>query len=302
MAGRSTSQAPELAAPVTLQIMSDLHLETPRFLPMYTDFRIEPRSPYLALLGDIGHAHDRRLFQFLEGQLEQFDIVFFVMGNHEPYEYDGASDEQQDFTYSAAVYILHDFERSVSDRRRVQLERNGVSSLGQFVLLDKKRFDLSPTVAVLGCTLFSRISDLQKSATSLFVSDFSMITGWSVDAHNASHQTGLEWLNNEVETICHTEPERRIVILTHYSPTNLPEANNPDHLEDNRGVQTAFVTALEQERCWTSPAAKVWAFGHTHFNCDFVDSQTGKRVVANQRGYGREDSFNFDPDKIIIVE
>ena len=69
---------------ITLQILSDLHLETPHLLPMYSDFRVEPRSPYLALLGDIGNANDRRLFQFLEEQLRRFQIVFYVLGNHEP--------------------------------------------------------------------------------------------------------------------------------------------------------------------------------------------------------------------------
>jgi len=62
---------------VPLQILSDLHLETPATLPTYSSFTIEPKAPYLALLDDIGHVADDRLFGFLTVQLRQFKIVFY---------------------------------------------------------------------------------------------------------------------------------------------------------------------------------------------------------------------------------
>jgi nitrous oxide reductase accessory protein NosL len=156
-------------------------------------------------------------------------------------------------------------------------------------------------VTVLGCTLFSHISDEQRSTVSLFVSDFSNIADWSVDKHNAAHLADLAWLNAEVDAIARQEPQRSAVVLTHYSPTATPEANDPEHAQDPRGVQSAFVTDLQEEPCWMSPVVKVWAFGHTHYNFEFVDRKTGKLVVANQRGYGREDIFNFDAGKTVIV-
>lgn len=70
---------------ITFQIISDLHLKTPKARPTYDDFEIQPQSKYLALLGDIGNAGDPRLFAFLERQLRQFEIVFFLLGNHEPF-------------------------------------------------------------------------------------------------------------------------------------------------------------------------------------------------------------------------
>ena len=265
---------------------------------MYSDFRIEPRSPYLALLGDIGNAHDHRLLDFLEQQLRQFKIVFYVLGNHEPYN----------GTLGDAISRIEDFEVSVSARRRkanAEQQHPGAGaapSIGQFVLLNRRRFDICDAVSVLGCTLFSNIAASQRGTVSLFVSDFSAISGWTVDAHNAAHRADLEWLNNQVESISRDEPRRTIVILTHHSPTCLPNANDPEHLEDSRGVSTAFTTDLACETCWTSSSVGVWAFGHTHYNCDFVDSATGKRVVANQRGYGRDDDiFDFDGDKTISL-
>ncbi|KAK3935602.1 Metallo-dependent phosphatase-like protein [Diplogelasinospora grovesii] len=272
---------------VSIQIMSDLHLETPKFLPMYHHFQIEPKAPYLALLGDIGIAQDEKLFRFLEQQLLNFEIVFFVLGNHELY---GS-------TYADARVGMEAFESDVKAARQA-----GRVSLGQFVFLDQKRFDVpGSTVTVLGCTLFSAIAPLQRSTVLLFVSDFSNITDWTVDTHNAAHRADLDWLNKEVEGIARNEPDRRIIVLTHYSPTSLPKANSPEHLGDGRGVQSAFVTELKDEICWSSPAVLVWAFGHTHYNCDFI-SETGKRVLANQRGCGRENRFDFDPDKVVVVD
>jgi hypothetical protein len=50
-------------------------------------------------------------------------------------------------------------------------------------------------------------------------------------------------------------------------------------------VASGFATDLGREECWTNPSVALWAFGHTHFSCDFSDGGRGKRVVANQRGY-----------------
>lgn len=274
--------------------MSDLHLETPPLLPMYSSFEIEPKCSYLALLGDIGYAHDDELPNFLKRQLEQFEIVFYVLGNHEPYQLDGS---QTDSPRQRAVSIMEDFETQIDEMKKDA----AAAPLGRFVFMDRRRFDLDDTVTVLGCTMFSNITEDQRGTVSLFISDFSNTPNWTVDSHNEAHKADLAWLNAQIESISSAESHRAIVILTHYSPTTLPEANDPDHLEDDRGVQSAFATDLSGEVCWTSPSVRLWAFGHTHFNCDFVDGRTGKRVVANQRGYGREDRFDFYADKVVSV-
>ncbi|MBE3047446.1 metallophosphoesterase, partial [Candidatus Bathyarchaeota archaeon] len=261
---------------VRLQLMSDLHLETPHMLPMYRSFHIEPKCPYLALLGDIGSAHDDRLFAFLEEQLRQFEVVFYVLGNHEPYQ---PEDSPESVTQGDAITAMRDFE-AASARWRVETG----DSVGRFVFLDLRRYDIDDSVTILGCTLFSQVAESQRNTVSMFVSDFPNIPSWTVDAHNEAHKADLAWLNEQVESMSRDEKDRTIVVLTHYSPTALPEANDPEHVEDSRGVQSAFVTDLSGEVCWTSPSVKLWGFGHTHYNCDFVAG--GKRVVANQRGYG----------------
>ncbi|KAF2490445.1 hypothetical protein BU16DRAFT_530931 [Lophium mytilinum] len=272
---------------IQLQVMSDLHLETPVTRPAYSQFVITPQCPNLALLGDIGNVVDPRLLEFLRAQLQHFELVFFLLGNHEPY----------DSNYSITIERLRKFEKEANQARQVPN-----SACGRFVFLDQTRFDISGSVTILGCTFFSQIADEQKDSITRFVSDFEKIEGWTVDQHNAAHEDDLAWLNAQVTAIEQDEPWRSIVVLTHHSPTLLPTAHDARHLEDGNEVRSAFVTDVSRERCWTSKNVKVWAFGHTHFNCDFEDDRTGIRVVANQKGYSRTENVTFDVEKVIEIE
>ena len=55
---------------------------------------------------------------------------------------------------------------------------------GQFVFRDQTRYDLSPTLSILGCTLFSRIAQTQMEGVIYGLNDFYHIN-WSVEAHHA---------------------------------------------------------------------------------------------------------------------
>lgn len=274
--------------PMVFQVMSDLHLETPLARPSYDEFAasITPRSPYLALLGDIGYACDSRLFIFLEDQLRHFQVVFFLFGNHEAY---GTS-----FVDAKALIIA--FAARIDEVRRLNNE------IGRFVFLDQSRYDIDEGTTVLGCTLFSRILKEQAETVKMFVTDFSRIENWEVDDHNNAHESDVEWLNAQVESIMENEPRRAIIIFTHHSPTLLEVATDPVHENDSTQTTSAFATDLSRETCWVSPQVKLWAFGHTHFNCDFEDPLTKKRVFANQKGYRRAESVTFDATKTIHVD
>ena len=140
------------------------------------------------------------------------------------------------------------------------------STLGCFVLLDQTRFDIRPDLTILDCTLFSHVSAQQQSAVADRLIDFRnpSNSNYDVPSHNAAHASDLVWLNNQ--------------------------------------VSTAFGSDLSREACWVSPVVKAWAFGHTHFNCDFVDGDGGrdgrKRVVTNQKGYHRFPRLGFEKEKV----
>ncbi|KAF2278515.1 uncharacterized protein EI97DRAFT_431740 [Westerdykella ornata] len=251
---------------MALQILSDLHLEAPK---AYDIFEIAPKAPYLALLGDVGNiAKDKDdCLAFLTQQLKQFRAVLFVPGNHEAYH----------STWPETLSILRAFEEQV---------RND-ASLGEFVLLDRTAYKLpGTTITVLGCSLFSAIPKENEEAVSFGMNDFFHIEGWDVKMHHESHVRDLAWLNEQVGKIEEQNDDTKIVILTHWSPTRDARSVDPRH--GASPISSGFSTDLSGEVCFKSEKVKVWAFGHTHFNCDFtVDRECGVplRLLANQRGY-----------------
>ncbi|KAK9458854.1 uncharacterized protein V1516DRAFT_681363 [Lipomyces oligophaga] len=261
-----------------IQILSDLHLEDPE---EYDTFRIEAKAPYMALLGDIGNVCDRGFFDFIRKQLNIFQIVFLVFGNHEAHHSSWPKVKSQ----------TREFERHVN-----QLYKSGMI-FGNFVLLDENRYDLSSKVTILGCTLFTRVNNEETTRIKHSLRDFYIIDRWSIDLHKKTHNSNLEWLNHQVEQISHNEPERIIAILTHHCPSTQKNVTDPSHAEST--ISAGYMSDLSHEPCWQNCSVRLWAFGHTHYNCDFRDMDTGKRIISNQRGYQFGKSKGFDRSKVI---
>lgn len=264
-------------ASTSFQILSDLHLETHSSY----NFPIKHTAQNLALLGDIGlFAHDG-LFQFLQRQLNRYWNVIFILGNHEPH---GTS-------WELAKARVRAFEAKMQTLRRS-------STIGNFMFLDQGRWDVNETLTVLGCTLFSNISSSQRVEVEKRLRDFRETRDWTVEDHVAAHRSDLNWLNDQVKAISEAEPQRKIAVFSHYSPTLDGHAVAPEHRDSP--VSSAFATDLSQEQCWTNPAVVFWAFGHTHFNCDFTDMH-GKRVVANQKGYASALEADCKIDRVYTI-
>jgi Calcineurin-like phosphoesterase len=258
----------------TFQIMSDLHLE---FGKGYKKFQIPPSAPHLCLLGDIGRTVDERLFPFLERQLTAFKVVFFLLGNHEAY---GSS-------YTASKARLQTFHE------HCQQQRAADSDLGEFVVLDKTRYDVSDQVTVLGCTLYSHVLPEQQDNVGARLNDFYEIGEWTVAAHNAAHRSDVEWLRHELAVLSEEEPSRRVIVMTHHSPTMVSDPRYRDS-----PLTSAFSTDLVPREFDASQIC-VWAFGHTHYNSDFTAGRV--RLFSNQRGYVHDLSAGFDVGKVISL-
>ena len=260
---------------VSFQILSDLHLETHS---SYRSFKFPQTASYLALLGDIGHVANDELSSFLETQLGHYSIVFFLLGNHDPYH----------LSLKVAKAKMCRFQASMDKK----------ALMGKFVFLDQTRYDVTKDLTVLGCTLFSHISFRQEFAVESRMVDFKDILRWNVDDHNAAHESDIEWLNAQVSTISKNEPLRRIAIFTHHSPSVNSRCTDPNHIGSD--VSTGFATDLSHEECWINPAVVAWAFGHTHFNCAFIDTD-GKAIISNQKGYRLIPAKDFNPKRTFTI-
>jgi len=148
-------------AETRIQVLSDLHLETGR----------SRRFHNLPLFINSGPA--RRYW--IQQQLSNFRLVFFVLGNHEPYHSKWADAKSK-------------LSRFGNDMRKGFLEGK---IAGEFIILDQTRYDLSPSVTILGCTLFSGITPEQIQSVSYGLNDFYRIEDWSVDLHRRAHYADL---------------------------------------------------------------------------------------------------------------
>jgi hypothetical protein len=119
-----------------------------------------------------------------------------------------------------------------------------------------------------------------------------------VNDHNAAHESDLEWLNAQVSKMAREEPERKIAIFTHHSPSVDSRCTDPKY--DGSDVSTAFATDLSREECWTNPAVVAWAFGHTHYNCSFTDTD-GKAIISNQKGYRLIPAKRFNAERVFTI-
>ncbi|KAK4103822.1 hypothetical protein N658DRAFT_493284 [Parathielavia hyrcaniae] len=266
---------------MAVQILSDLHLEAPKG---YDIFKIVPKAPHLAFLGDIGTvaAHKEDFLNFLTRQLHRFRTVLFVPGNHEAYH----------SNWPETLDILRAFQKDARQN----------PSLGEFVLLDRGVFRVpNSNLVVLGCSLFSHVPPESHMAVSLGLNDFFRTKEWDVDAHNEAHRRDLAWLNAQVADL--EASDVKIAIFSHWSPTLDARAIEPRHAGSR--ISSAFSTDLSNEKCFRSGKVKLWAFGHTHYNCDFVvergDGAGPLRIMTNQRGYYFAQADGFDGEKTVDV-
>ena len=117
--------------------------------------------------------------------------------------------------------------------------------------------------------------------------------------HNEAHKRDLAWLNAQVADLEHSDV--KIVIFSHWSPSLDARATDPRHA--GSPIASAFSTESSHDACFRSEKVKVWAFGHTHYNCDFmVERESGARqlrLLANQRGYYFAQAEDFDGEKTV---
>jgi len=134
------------------------------------------------------------------------------------------------------------------------------------------------------------------------LNDFFQIEDWDVAAHNTAHRRDVEWLNIAVASLETERPDSRIAILTHWSPSTDSRAQDPKHASST--ISSAFATDLSDQACFKSKNVVLWAFGHTHYNCDFLVTREGAgalRLYSNQRGYYYAQAEGFNRERTVEV-
>lgn len=261
---------------VTLQIISDLHLE---FYENYDyDKFIKPINDnknndlYLCLLGDIGNPFHKNYENFINTSSKKFEKVFILPGNHEYY-----------------------FDKYYMTKLQMY---NVCKKYDNVYFMDNNIFELNNYV-IIGSTLWSFIDSDSKTMASLMINDYKNIKMnnniFTPDDNNKLFFNNLSFIKKQVEKA--KINNKYAIVLTHHAPSY----KFIDSKYKNYPYNCCFVNDLDNF-ILENENIKYWLFGHTHssFN-DYI----GKCLcICNPAGYSRNNKFensNYDITKSINI-
>jgi len=258
-----------------IQIVSDLHLDFVKHPIKNWREIITPSAPCLAILGDTCELTNMSLFQyFLEAISPHWEHILILNGNHEFYGYKPRQNK----------------EKLEAKQKKV------ISKFNNVHLLENSYIDLEG-VRVVGTTLWTHVPANAVADVEWYINDYrSIYTGKRmIDAKitNSWHETAVRYLNTVID-----ESPLPVVVLTHHAPL-MHGTSDPKYEQskdsDTRLANHGFATNLES---LMKENVKLWAFGHTHWCCDFTHRDT--RIYSNARGYDCDGHYH--PDQILKIE
>lgn len=235
--------------------MSDLHLEMRNVV-----FEFPQKAPILMLAGDVGDPDSDIYKLFLNKQADRFEKVFVCKGNHE--------------CYGKSLCQADELIQNICDER------------DNLIYLNRTSYDLDDDYVILGTTLWSEMSDDERSDIGCFLGDMRHIKDWSFDQNNWQHAKEVSWLKHAIKEV--ERREKLAVVMTHHCPS-FRGTVAPQHIGNS--LSTAFCTDLED--LMQLPVSH-WICGHTHTSFNLLFNNEC-RLVSNQRGYP-EEKCGFDPE------
>jgi predicted phosphohydrolase len=250
-----------------LQYCSDLHLEFWENRDFLEGTPLQPKGDILLLAGDIvPFAIMDKYDYFFDFISDNFDLVYWLPGNHEYYHADAA-------IRSGA---LHEKVRS-----NVFLVNNIAAQ--------------HDDVKLIFSTLWSNISPASEPYVQGSVNDFRLIKfnghPFSPADFNRLHLDSLRFIQEELGK----GYPRKTVVISHHVPTffHYPEKYKGDRLNEVFGVE--LFDFIE------GSGIDYWIYGHHHNNVpDFLIGKT--QLLTNQVGYARADEHHlFSTSKTIFI-
>lgn len=268
-----------------IQIVSDIHAE---FWAQKKKFNfIKPSAPILALLGDtccVGDHADFLTFQrFIAEQLDHFEHIIIVSGNHE-YYYNAPNKN----AHPTLENTLDACNKKIADFCRTSPKLHYLHNATLTIQRGKKQY------LIIGSTLwsdipresFSRIQDMMSDYRYIYVADGRKIRNITPQDVTRMHQRNAQYIKSKLR---YAKEKRMIaVVLTHHKPYK-----NPSY--DPKQYDCAYESDLTS--LFGDPLV-AWCYGHTHVKDRSACS--GTRLISNPKGYPRQHT-NFDPAFVLSV-
>jgi len=146
-----------------------------------------------------------------------------------------------------------------------------LAGAGTVSFLDCDAYDVEGTsLRILGCTLWSDVSDEARDNVGSSLNDYVSISvargsgaksKATVDDTNSWHQLELAWLQNEMQRA--EGDGKRVIVLTHHAPTFHCTSAPGHRSEPPNFINYAFATRLEY---MLKAPVLTWLFGHSHWS------------------------------------
>lgn len=222
------------------------------------------------------YGHDaKRYRKFFEHVSKEFDVVFYVMGNHEHYQgqwHRTASALRETLEPYDNVYLLDD----------EWINFNGVRFAGTTLWTDLNKRD--------PITMFS-VKDMMSDYRAITIKN--PVNGAyhrlrpedTVEAHDRA----VQFLKLAYETWAGP-----MVVVGHHCPTMYScHADYRDQFVMNGAFYSDLLEFIEER-----PRIKLWTHGHTHRAFDYIAGET--RVVCNPYGYP-EERREYNPSLVVEI-
>jgi predicted phosphodiesterase len=243
----------------TIQITSDLHLEYHQH-PVNISTFLTPKSPNLAILGDLGYPTLPNFKDFLKQVSKSYDHVFYVSGNHEYYN-DKPMDEVK--------LMIHDV----------------VSEFNNIYFLDNDAV-YCDNVKILGTTLWTKILPTIKNNISndhyhIKVKKDDQIVPLSFKDVNDMYYHNVKFLETNINN-------DYTLVLTHHLPSYQLITPRYKHFKH----QYLFASSLD----YLVRKADIWCSGHTH---EPIQLKIGDCLCA-VNPYGYHDKYQLYNKELVI--
>lgn len=236
---------------IPIQVLSDIHLEQSNEGKCFLSLR--NLSPYLFLVGDIGHIFSRSWRNFMEYCARTWKQVFVVLGNHEYYSE----------AHKESLPDLEErYEAWFAKFPNIHWVRPGTIT----TLIDH------PYIFVIGGTGWSKPSEDTKKVINdfhhIYVREGELMCPESM---SRLHDQEFGYILAQIEK----HPKNQYIVATHFPPI-YHGVTHPYHQD------TSTSSYFRNDYTIRLPNIRAWLFGHTHYSS--VLQKDGILFISNQFG------------------
>ena len=247
---------------LSVQIVSDLHIECNDDVNINPLDYITPSAPVLIMAGDIGSIYKTEQLQtFLNNVCKYFEAVVYIPGNHEYYMIDNINK----LDYKSLENKLGELGESIPN----------------LFILNRKSI-LIGNICIAGCTLWSKPEGIvPKFIVRIF--------GINTDKYMDNHKVDLNYIKSMIN-YCKSK-KYKLVMVTHHPPT-YKVFSTP------KNKRFPYLYATELDYLLDKDKIHTWICGHTHKNFNFL-SENNCKILSNQKGKIKDKVFDFSKSSTI---